>query len=263
MNNLAFRFLAITSLFISTGNLLAAAEQSSPSKPQVIILKLDDVKQVKNAPVHRSWQRVLDYIEKNGLKASFGIICSSLETDNAAYFDWIKTVAKRGNVEFWLHGYCERTTTDKTGEFEQGTFEEQRAIFEKCERLAKEKLGFTLPAFGPHWSGTTDATEKALDAVPEIQIWLYGPKTSKFYKKTSFPRVMALENPTFLPDFEKFKAIYGRIGAREKFLVLQGHPPNWWKEERWDGFFKIVEFLKAKGCVFMTPSEYLRNMSAK
>jgi len=245
------------------GSCLLAADSAPARQPQVIILKLDDVQQVKNGAVHRNWQRVADYIETNHLKASFGIICSSLEKDNPAYFDWIKTMHKKGFIEFWLHGYRQRTTADKVGEFEQGTFEEQKAVFEKCERLAKEKLGFTLPAFGPHWSGTTDETEKALDAVPEIKIWLYGPKNPKFYKKASFVRVMALENPTFLPDFEKFKALYERIGAREKYLVLQGHPPNWWTEERWSGFIRIVEFLRAKGCVFMTPSEYLRSVTAK
>jgi peptidoglycan/xylan/chitin deacetylase (PgdA/CDA1 family) len=234
---------------------------SSPSKPQVIILKLDDVQQVRNGVVHRNWQRVADYIGTNHLKASFGIICSSLETDNPAYFDWIKDLNKKGFVEFWLHGYRARTQADKSGEFEQGTFEEHKALLERSEKLAKEKLGFTLPAFGQHWSGTTDATERALDAVPEIKIWLYGPRASKLYRKVSLPRVMGLENPTFVPDFAKFKATYERIGAKEKYLVLQGHPPNWYTDERWNGFIQIVEFLRSKGCVFMTPSEYVASVS--
>ena len=35
--------------------------------------------------------------------------------------------------------------------------------------------------------------------------------------------------------------------------------PNAWDDKRWDGFVKIIEFLKARGCVFLTPSEYLEN----
>lgn len=250
-------FCAIASLGIVAADLIAAEKDGSAKPAQVILLKLDDVHQVKNGVVHRNWLRVLEYLEKNDLKASFGIICASLEKDNPAYFDWIKKTREKGRVEFWLHGYRERTNDDKTGEFEQGTFEEQKAVFERCEKLAQEKLGFTLPAFGPHWSGTTEATEKALEAVPEIKIWLYGPKTSKYYTKVSLPRVMALENPTFLPDFAKFKAIYEKIGAAEPYLVLQGHPPAWYTDERWNGFIQIVEFLKARGCVFMTPSEFV------
>ncbi len=224
------------------------------AEPPVVILKLDDVRQ----PLHPNWQRVADYIETNRLKASFGIIGSSLESNNPSYFDWIRKMNKKGHIEFWLHGYRERTKDDKNGEFEQGSFEEQKAILERCERLAKEKLGFTLSAFGPHWSATTEATEQALDAVPEIQIWLYGPRQPKYYKKISLPRVMALENPTFVPDFEKFKTTYERVAAKEKFLVLQGHPPNWHSAERWNGFIQIVEFLRSKNCVFMTPSEYAK-----
>ncbi|MCY2989376.1 MAG: hypothetical protein NTY19_16090 [Planctomycetota bacterium] len=35
--------------------------------------------------------------------------------------------------------------------------------------------------------------------------------------------------------------------------------PNAWDDKRWDGFVKIIEFLKARGYVFLTPSEYLEN----
>ncbi len=225
----------------------------------VVILKLDDVRQVKNGVVHPSWLRVLAHVETNQLKASFGIICSSLEQDNPAYFDWIKAQQQKGVVEFWLHGYRERTTADKTCEYEQGTFEEQKAVLGKCEQLAKEKLGFPLTAFGPHWSGTTEATDRALEAVPEIKIWLYGPKQPKHFSRLSLERVMALENPTFVPDFAKFKALYERNGAKHPFLVLQGHPPNW-NEERWKGFYQIIEFLRAQNCTFVTPSEYLNSL---
>jgi len=243
-------------LVLSAGLPLWAAEAA---KPPVIILKLDDVRQVKNGIVHPSWLRALAYVETNTLKASFGIICSSLEQDNPAYFDWIKAQQKKGVIEFWLHGYRERKIEDKTGEYEQGSFEEQRAALEKCERLAKEKLGFPLTAFGPHWSGTTDATDRALDAVPEIKIWLYGPKPPKHFSRLSLERVMALENPTFVPDFAKFKATYEHSGAQQPFLVLQGHPPNW-TEQRWQGFYQIVEFLRAQHCVFMTPTEYMNSL---
>ena len=246
---------------VATFDSYAAEGGGVRPEPQVIILKLDDIRQVRGEVVHRNWQRVADYIEANDVNASFGIICASLEKDNKAYFDWIKAMHKKGFIEFWLHGYRERTSQDKTGEFAKGTFEQQRVVLECSEKLARQKLGFALPTFGPHWSGTTEATEKALDAVPDIKIWLYGPKAPKFYKKVSLPRVLALENPTFVPDFAKFKAAYERVGATEPFLVLQGHPPNWYTEERWNGFVQIVEFLKARGCVFMTPSDYVASVA--
>jgi hypothetical protein len=49
------------------------------------------------------------------LKASFGVIGFSLEQDNQAYFDWIKNLDKKGNIEFWNRGYRNRKAEDKTG----------------------------------------------------------------------------------------------------------------------------------------------------
>ncbi len=73
---------------------------------------------------------------------------------------------------------------------------------------------------------------------------------------------MALENPTFVPDADKFIAFYDQHAAQKDVLVLQGHPEQW-NDERWTGFTRIIEFLKSKNVVFMTPSEYLKHVQAK
>ncbi len=230
---------------------------------QVILLKLDDViaRRVGKQAVSDRWLRVHDYLKTNHIKGSFGIITESLEKDNPLYFGWIKEVQAAGLIEFWMHGYHMKTASEP-GEFESGTAEKQRAILAKGERLAKERLGFTLPAFGPHWSGTTDATDEAMENVPEVTIWLYGPEKSKFYSRLSIPRVMALENPTFVPDLEKFKTFYDAKAVKLEVLVLQGHPDQW-DGKRWEGFTKIIDFLKSKNVVFMTPSEYLKSRASK
>ncbi len=90
-------------------------------------------------------------------------------------------------------------------------------------------------------------------------MWFHGPKDSK---KFVFERVLTLENPTFVPDFDKFKERYERVARGKACLALQCHP-NQWNEQRWAGFVKIVEYLKSKGCVFMTPSEYLEKAMAE
>lgn len=230
---------------------------------QIILLKLDDViaRRVGTKPVSDRWQKVHDYLIAQGIKGSFGVITESLEKDNPMYFQWLKDVQTAGRIELWMHGYKMRGAKD-TGEFENGTAAEQRAVLAKGEELAKEKLGFDLPAFGPHWSGTTDATDEAMEGVPEVKIWLYGPAKPKFFTRLSIPRVMALENPTFVPDADKFIAFYEKNAAQKDVLVLQGHPEQW-NDERWAGFTKILDFLKSKNVVFMTPSEYLKQVQAK
>ncbi len=235
-------------------------DETSGKPRQIIILKLDDVMAYGArglSPVSPRWQRVTDFIEKSKLKASFGIIGFSLEKDNQAYFDWIKSLDRKGIIEFWNHGYRNRKAEDKTGEFE-GSFEEQKAALEKTQRLAKEKLGIELRAFGPHWSGTNGDTAKALEGFPEIKMCFYDPKGAKQFV---FEGVLMLENPIFVPNSEKFRELYEKNAKDKKCLALQGHP-DMWDERRWQGFVKIIEYLMANGCVFMKPSEYLAKAMA-
>ena len=246
--------VATACVLASVGH-FANGNELSDNAPQVIVLKLDDVvahRTPDGLPVSPRWQRVTDFFKASNIKASYGIIGFSLEEDNQAYFDWIKALHKSGLVEFWNHGYRNRKATDKTGEFE-GSFEEQKAALERTQRLAKERLGIELKAFGPHWSGTNANTAKALDGIPEIKMWFHGPKDSV---KFVFERVLTLENPTHVPDFAKFKAAYDRVGHDKKCLALQGHPKSW-DDQRWDNFVRIIDYLQSKGCVFMTPSEYM------
>lgn len=256
------KFLSALAVLLSACTSLQGADTTTAS-PQVILLKLDDVVQnnLGSSPVPIRWQKTADYLKANHIKGSFGIICESLEKDNPAYYQWIKDIQQAGLIEFWLHGYHLKKNGEP-GEFEHGTAAEQQAILAKSEALAKAKLGFPLAAFGPHWSGMTEATDEALEAVPEIKTWLYGPKQPKHYTRLSIERIMALENPTFVPDPVKFKATYEKAAANQAVLVLQGHP-NQWDDKRWAGFVEIIDFLKSKNVVFMTPSEYLQKVSGK
>ena len=158
-------------------------------------------------------------------------------------------------MEFWHHGYRQRKATDPTGEFEE-SFEVQKTALERTQALAKEKLGITFTCFGPHWSGTNQDTVRAVEAMPEIEMWFYGPKA---FSRFAFEGVLTLENPVHVPDFAKFKATYDRIAFAKPYLALQGHP-NSWDDPRWDNFVQIIDFLKSKGCVFVTPSEYLKTV---
>lgn len=247
----------VIALLLSVEAALADAPTTRPA--QVVILKLDDI----GHWISPRWTRVTDYLKEKKIRASYGIIGQELERANPDTIKWIKTLHEEGQIEFWCHGYHARTPQEKTGEFETGTAEEQAAALKKAQQNAIDKLGFDLAAFGPHWSGTTDETEKAVEATPQITIWLYGPAKPKYYTRLSIPRVMALENPTFVPDVDKFKKTYEQTGAKQSVLVLQGHPDQWADPKRWESFTQIVEFLQAQGCTFMTPSEYAKSLTVK
>lgn len=240
-----------------------AADGAGKRAVPVVILKLDDITHhgVRgNQPIAPRWQRCVDFLKQEQVKASLGIIGFSLEEDCPVYFQWIKDLDREGLVEFWNHGYQNRKATDAQGEFESKSLEEQKTLLEKTQRLAKEKLGLTLRAFGPHWSGTNATTAAALAAIPEIKAWFYGPDPTIASHKVVLARTLNLEQPTFVPNFEKFKAGFEKFGRQKPYLALQGHP-NSWDDQRFAEFVKIVKYLKAEGCTFQTVSEYMASQA--
>ena len=221
-----------------------------------VVLKLDDVVNAGHGP-GAHWQRVTDFLVAQRIKAGFGIICDSLEADDPEYFAWITRLQAGGLIEFWLHGYRNRITADVPGEFEHGSAAEHRAVLEHCQQLAQRRLGFTFTAFGSHWTGLNDTFYQAIQEVPSLRVWLYGPVPgTTAYSRASLVRAVSLENPTFVTDYDKFVASYREAGHRQRVLCLQGHPDRW-EGMRWEGFTRIIGFLQSEGCAFATPSEAL------
>ena len=262
-------------LFASEGR--AVGSGGSAAGPPVIILKLDDVNvSTRGAPVSPRWLRVAEYIEQNKLKAAFGIICTSLEKDNEAYLRWIKELHERGAIEFWFHGYDHAVHNEsgtRFNEFNGRSYEDQKQRFERSQRLAREHLGFVFHAFGPGGgvgNGLFDAnTIRVMAEEPEMRVWLYpqpmdkaGEKLESQGKVVVLDRVWAvnLESKPGLPDYQRLVDGYAKNPQR-KYFVLQGHH-NKWDDQRWDEFVKIIGFLKARGCSFMTPSAYVASLSA-
>jgi peptidoglycan/xylan/chitin deacetylase (PgdA/CDA1 family) len=222
-----------------------------------IILKLDDVTHEGTDgrhPVSDRWQRCVDLLAERGVKSALGVIGYSLEEEHVAYFDWIKALHATGLIEFWNHGHWRRTQRDTIGEFEK-SLQDQQASLKRTQALGREKLGIEFKVFGVHWSGFNESTEVAMASVPEIKIWLNGPAGLRS-GPTILTGAIALEQPIFCPNFDAVTGEYEERGEKLPYLLLQGHPAGW-DEARFDQFTRIVEFLRAKQCLFMTPSEYV------
>ena len=221
-----------------------------------IILKLDDVIAGTDGQViSPRWQRVSDYLEGKGIKAAFGVIGFSLVKDNPAYFKWITDRADRGLIEFWNHGFWERTRKDSVGEFER-SFDEQLRALRMTDSLAKVKLGLAMPVWGPHWSGTNEDTDRALSKMPQIRMIMEAPLHPVYFKGIVMTSQISLEHPIHNPDFEAFKNVYLEKKHELSLFYLQGHPLSW-DEERWQNFVKIIEFLESEGVSFIKPSDIL------
>src|SRR3989442_461566 len=73
-------------------------------KPPVIIIKVDDLRQV-NGRVPGAWLRLVDFLKSRKIKASIGIICQTLQDATPQYAQWIKDQQASGQIEFWFHGW--------------------------------------------------------------------------------------------------------------------------------------------------------------
>src|SRR4051812_45601976 len=74
----------------------------------IVMLKLDDLARQGKEPtatVTARWQRVADYLEKEKIKASFGLLVASIDGDCPTFADWIKQRVATGMIEIWDHGY--------------------------------------------------------------------------------------------------------------------------------------------------------------
>jgi len=261
LRKLPLAVAAVTLLF----GAIQAHGQSTPAKPAArqsppyIMIKIDDLKSNKGK-VHPLWKKVVDYLKSRNIKAGIGIICDSLEDDSPEYFQWIKDQRASGLIEFWNHGYDHKEWEEngkKVQEFKGPSYEQQKKHLLRCNELAKQKLGFTLPAFGAPFNATDENTVKALSEDPDTTIWLYGDLKNPA-GKIVLDRVgsVNIENPTFLPSLEKFMQGYAKYPQRD-FFVIQGHPTHW-TDERFQQFVQIIDFLVKENAIFTTPSEYVK-----
>jgi hypothetical protein len=266
VNKNAFRFCAaavLAALLLASAPAAVAAETNA-SAP-VVMLKLDDLvrQKGKDATVPARWQRLVDFLESEKIKASLGILTESLEGDCSAYSEWLKQHVSRGYIELWDHGYYQKglpeqmKTNGRTAENVGAAVADQAAMFEKSLSLVKAKTGLGLAAFGPHSTGIDGITYEALERFPEIKaVWFYGPPKGLKTSKVVIRRLMELERPLFVPNPGQLKKSFEKNRATLPYVAIQGHP-NQWDDARFEAFKKAVFYLRDQGCRFVTVSEFL------
>ena len=220
--------------------------------PPKIVLKLDDM-----VGLHPNWQKVLDSVNKRGIKASFGIICSSLENPKPEYIAFIKQAREGGRIEFWCHGYDHRGWTENglsMWEFYGPPLAQQKQHLAKCQQLAREKLGAPFASFGAPFNQTDEKCAEVLRDDPDFKVWMYGDGQFPM-GKTVLTRVgdVNIENPLFRPSTDRLAAGMARHPT-QAYFVIQGHPPQW-DAPRLAEFERMLDFLTAQKAVFLTPSE--------
>lgn len=239
------------------------------AQPAIIVLKLDDVKQVRTS-VHAAWKRVDEALAARNIKASYGVICDTLPEAAPDYVEWIASRQKSGRVEFWFHGWNHRAHLvdgRPCNEFAGWTYDGFTALVGRSQKAALDKLGFAFETFGPTGCGAPgpgldETALKALHDDPHMKVALYpmplddaGGRVAADGKMTILDRVwdVNLEGAVGVPDCKRLMAGYAAHPDRAYF-VLQGHPAMW-AGERFNEFLRILDFLQSQKAVFMTPSE--------
>lgn len=224
-----------------------------------IIIKADDLIFNKKEVVSERWRNFADLAVKYQLKVSPGIVGSSLERGNEEFFDWIKKYNETGLFEFWNHGQLhKRWKVDgvRTSEFlNQGT-EEQMAYIQQTQKLAREKLGFDFVTFAAPYNWSDEQTAQALEAFPEIKVWLYKPKNLETSKIAVLREAMLnIEYPVHTPNFYHFLNSY-YFYSNQNVIAIQGHPHSW-DEGRMLQFELFSQYFKKLGIKTILPSELI------
>ena len=255
--SLSLATLALICIGVLLPRFAAAQAPEENKKPNVIILKLDDLTKPDS-----NFRRILDFLKSRNIKATAGIICNSLEKNDEVFHSWIKEANQSGMVEFWCHGYDHKQWKDAEGkdvkEFRGVPYEQQKEHLVKCQELARARLGFSFHTFGPPFGATDAATLKALSEDPDMKIFLYGPPAQAAH----LPGLMIMERtamnieyPIFVPNTERLEHDLKELGPKRECIVIQGHPDQW-DEARNAEFGRMIDYLCSQGVIFATPYEY-------
>ena len=251
------RFAALLSLLAVTA--LAAADD------KVVIWKLDDVKAGEKKRLVPGFKRVAEWAKAEKTVVTMGVICDSLAQPNADDVAWIKAnaVENGGVVEFWHHGWDHRSWADATGkamaEFRGPDVATQAKHLKDACELFKKTTGLTFHAFGAPFNQADDATIAAMDAVPELTIWMYPPKGET--KRKVLGRTLNIEVATGKVSYDKFAKDYA-AKKPTSMMLLQGHC-GMWNDDSFHDFVKIAALLKQEGWTTMTASQYVEKRAKR
>ncbi len=218
-----------------------------------VIWKLDDVRAGEKARLPEGFKRVVDWAQKNKTFVNFGVICDSLTNPDAQDVAWIKknAVENGGQVEFWLHGWDHKKSGDKASEFLGSDLVTQTKHLRDACDIFNKTTGLTFHAFGAPYNQFDDNTLKALDACPELKIFMFGSK--KDTKRKVIARSINMEVATGKVSYDAFVKAY----ADKKptgLLLLQGHCGQW-DDKSFNDFVMVAEFLRKEGWVTKTVSQ--------
>tara|TARA_R100000027_G_scaffold18279_2_gene13127 strand:+ start:3328 stop:4101 length:774 start_codon:yes stop_codon:yes gene_type:complete len=223
-----------------------------------VIFKLDDVRRAGD-DVPDNWRRVYEFAQAQQVPVSMGVICNSLEGDSSTYSDTLKSWHDSGLVELWNHGYAHRRWEEqgkKGSEFSGTDLQTQEDTLLKSQELGKDEIGVVFTTFGAPYNWIDQNTVTAMENVPDLKVWLYGPSEPvEGVVVLKRNRHVKLEPKVGMVRFEQFRKAFVS-SAISSPLVLQGHPGQW-DDLDFADFEEIVAYLQEQGVAFALPRDFI------
>jgi hypothetical protein len=228
-----------------------------PKNGQVLMIKADDFSHAATNPgaIPARWITFINFIQRNGLKATIGLEGKSLTTGTKPYRDAVRAIGQQGQIEFYNHGLTHSLegvdpSWGATEEYLGTPFWFQMAHLALTQGLMGDCLGREPIAFGAPGNAFDQATRDALADCPGIRVWFNGPHRTD---KTIVTAWTMAESPAGHPDFDRFKLGYP---PWVKVVLLEIHPAAWKDDHDWAEFIKILDFFRERGIRTVTPTEY-------
>jgi len=180
------------------------------------------------------------------IKVSIGI--SGKDLNKEANIKWIVAIHSSSMVEFWHHGQAHGIS-----EYRGANFTSQEKSFYRCFNDFFNKTGIKFSTFGAPYNRDDDATAKLLEGCGDIKAW-FSTRSRKKTTKVLLKKRMHIEKHTGEVDKHYFHKHYEDIKNKEGVYSLQIHPKDW-KEQHFEYFSGILDFLIGKGWVFKLPRE--------
>lgn len=243
---------------------LLLASALSAAEDKVVIWKLDDVKAGEKKRLAAGFKRVAEWAKAEKTVVTMGVICDSLAQPDADDVAWIKAnaIENGGVVEFWHHGWDHRSWTEggkQSWEFRGPDVAAQAKHLKDASEVFRKVTGLTFHAFGAPFNQADDATIAAMDAVPEITVWMYPPKGET--RRKALGRSLNIEVATGKVSYEKFAQDYA-AKKPATMMLLQGHC-GMWNDASFADFVKIAALLKRDGWKTMTSAQYVGQAGKK
>jgi peptidoglycan/xylan/chitin deacetylase (PgdA/CDA1 family) len=217
-----------------------------------IILKLDDLRATNESDKSA---RTLDFLVQRNVKAGFGVIANSLESNTFKnLLPYIKATNASGEslFEIWNHGYDHACP-----EFSNRTYDYQETHFEQADQLIFKLLGIQMHSFGTPCNKSDTLTNGIISQNPNYKVFLFSSvKPANTTDVLYLNNRVNIEISAGVPDSAYFVTNYLKsLDKYSDYMVLQAHPPMF-TPAAFVEFKKCIDYLIKQDCEFVTPYEY-------